>query len=300
MPNQDCVKEKLRLVHEFLHVDARDQLNSLEKKMKSSEISMVSKSLGVRMSNCERLPHSFCVTRAALSSQEGYISKVKALLGNELCLENGSHADGTKQNGKTNGFSTNGSHKDEDGGDEAMDVHKEADALKSPTVSKGKGGRKSKADSDAKSKLDIHLYFVSSSCIPQRLLTSEMCLYFPESPVGTRVTRNSGKQPTIMSMFSKVCVYAFHLVPQAFLLSFLKRKANVENNPIFPCSQKRKSEDLNGEAITGQNEVKKEEEENDEEVKHILCMCFGLSNTLRFTFHKLWYKTLITSILNLF
>lgn len=39
---QDHVKEKLKLVQDFLHVDAQDQLTSLEEKMKSSEISMVS------------------------------------------------------------------------------------------------------------------------------------------------------------------------------------------------------------------------------------------------------------------
>lgn len=82
--------------------------------------------------------------------QEVYISKVKALLGKELHLENGSHVDGVEQNGKMNGF-TNGSHKD-DGEDVTMDVQEEEEAVKSPTASKGKGGRKSKANSDTKSK----------------------------------------------------------------------------------------------------------------------------------------------------
>ena len=41
MSFQDHVKEKLKLVQDFLHVDAQDQLTSLEEKMKSSEISMV-------------------------------------------------------------------------------------------------------------------------------------------------------------------------------------------------------------------------------------------------------------------
>lgn len=41
MPFQDHVKEKLKLVQNFLHVDAQDQLTTLEEKMKSSEISMV-------------------------------------------------------------------------------------------------------------------------------------------------------------------------------------------------------------------------------------------------------------------
>lgn len=46
---QDNVKEKLKLVQDFLHDDAQDQLTSLEEKMKSSEISMVSDSF--RFSN---------------------------------------------------------------------------------------------------------------------------------------------------------------------------------------------------------------------------------------------------------
>lgn len=54
------------------------------------------------------------------------------------------------QNGKSNGF-TNGSHKDEE--DVTMDVEEEEEAIKSPTAPKGKGGRRSKANSDNKSKL---------------------------------------------------------------------------------------------------------------------------------------------------
>lgn len=83
--------------------------------------------------------------------QEAYISKVKALLGKELHLENGSHVDGAEQNGKMNGF-TNGSHKDEDSEDVTMDSQEEEEAIKSPTAPKGKGGRRSKANSDSKSK----------------------------------------------------------------------------------------------------------------------------------------------------
>lgn len=98
------------------------------------------------------------------SSQEVYISKVKALLGKELNLENGAHADSLEQNGKTNGF-TNGSHKDEDSEAVTMDVQEEEEAVKSPTAPKGKGGRRSKANSDTKSKFETT--FVSSNrCIP--------------------------------------------------------------------------------------------------------------------------------------
>ena len=38
---QDHVKEKLKLVQKFLHVDAQDQLTGLEESMKNSEITMV-------------------------------------------------------------------------------------------------------------------------------------------------------------------------------------------------------------------------------------------------------------------
>lgn len=94
------------------------------------------------------------VTYAPCFPQEIYISKVKSLLGKELNLENGSHVDGMEKNGKTNGF-TNGSHKDEDGEDVTMDMHEEEEAVKSPTAPKGKGGRRSKANSDNKSKFEV-------------------------------------------------------------------------------------------------------------------------------------------------
>lgn len=87
--------------------------------------------------------------------KEVYISKVKALLGKELHLENGSHSDDAEKNGKTNGFS-NGSHKDEHDEDVTMSVQEEEEeSVKSPTASKGKGGRKSKANSDTKSMFKI-------------------------------------------------------------------------------------------------------------------------------------------------
>lgn len=104
--------------------------------------------------------------------------------------------------------------------------------------------------------------------------------FFVESPASTRVTRNSGKQPTIMSMFSKVWVYWFSIGPYTLAYTLIhfqqvKKKKNCkwklqmykclywEVN--LSCSQKRKSEDLNGEATNGQNELKKEED-NVEEV----------------------------------
>lgn len=74
-----------------------------------------------------------------------------------------------------------------------------------------------------------------------------------------------------MSMFSKVCVYHFYFVPDTFLFTFLEVfHANVSVfflNVNLSYSQKRKSEDLNGEATNGQNEVKKEEDDA-EQVRH--------------------------------
>lgn len=92
--------------------------------------------------------------------QEAYISKVKALLGKELHLENGSHADGVEQNGKTNGY-TNGSHKDQDDEDVSMGVDEEEEAVKSPAAPKGKGGRRSKSNSDTKSKFECSCHYLS-------------------------------------------------------------------------------------------------------------------------------------------
>ena len=51
LSTQDRVKEKLKLVQEFLHDDAQDQLSSLKDKMKSSEISMVRSSFGYSKSS---------------------------------------------------------------------------------------------------------------------------------------------------------------------------------------------------------------------------------------------------------
>ncbi|XP_061556979.1 DNA (cytosine-5)-methyltransferase 1 [Phycodurus eques] len=164
--DEDHVKEKLKLVQDFLHAETQDALCSLDEKMKSSEISV-----------------------------EDYVSKVKSLLGKELDLENGEESNGT-----TNGLS-NGSHKDEDAG---MDVEDEDDAVRSPSA-RGKG-RKSKADTKT-------------------------------SPASSRVTRSGGKQPTIVSMFSKV--------------------------------QKRKSEDLNGEATNGETEAKQDNDTEESKQKRL-------------------------------
>lgn len=39
---QECVKEKLRLLQEFLLTDTQEQLKNLESKLKSEELSVVS------------------------------------------------------------------------------------------------------------------------------------------------------------------------------------------------------------------------------------------------------------------
>lgn len=94
--------------------------------------------------------------------QDVYISKVKGLLGKELNLENGSHLDAVEQNGKANGVK-NGSVKEEKSEDVSMDSQEdEEEAVKSPTAPKGKSGRRSKANSDTKSK-SVVIYL--SSCL---------------------------------------------------------------------------------------------------------------------------------------
>lgn len=73
---------------------------------------------------------------------------MKVLLGKELHLENGSLVDGAEQNGKANGFA-NGSHKEDE--DVNMATEQDETETKSPAAPKGKGGRRSKANSETKS-----------------------------------------------------------------------------------------------------------------------------------------------------
>uniref|UniRef100_A0A672RP14 DNA (cytosine-5)-methyltransferase n=1 Tax=Sinocyclocheilus grahami TaxID=75366 RepID=A0A672RP14_SINGR len=172
LSDEECVKEKLRLLQEFLLADTQDQLKILEDKLKSSEL-----------------------------STEVYTSEVKAVLKKALGVVK--EDEGVEQNGHSNSFSENGSHKDDGEQEGAMDTREEGDAMKSPSAPKGRGGRRSKADSEPK-----------------------------KSPASTRVTRNSGKQPTILSMFSRV--------------------------------PKRKSDELNGDVTNGDAEVKPEEDITEE------------------------------------
>lgn len=71
--------------------------------------------------------------------------------------------DGVEQNGHSNGFAENGSHKDNGEQDGAMDTQEEGDAIKSPSAPKGRGGRRSKADSEPKSELHG---FTAVNCPP--------------------------------------------------------------------------------------------------------------------------------------
>lgn len=61
--------------------------------------------------------------------------------------------DGAEQNGHSNGFPENGSLKDDGEQEGAMDTQEDGDAVKSPSAPKGRGGRRSKADSEPKSEL---------------------------------------------------------------------------------------------------------------------------------------------------
>lgn len=79
------------------------------------------------------------------------MSEVKAVLKKALGVVK--EGDGVEQNGHLNGFSENGSHKDDGEQEGAMDTQEEGDAIKSPSAPKGRGGRRSKADSEAQSEL---------------------------------------------------------------------------------------------------------------------------------------------------
>lgn len=86
-----------------------------------------------------------------LSLQEVYTSEVKAVLKKALGVVK--EDEGKEQNGHSNGFSENGSHKDDGEQEGAMDTQEDGEAIKSPSAPKGRGGRRSKADSEPKSEL---------------------------------------------------------------------------------------------------------------------------------------------------
>uniref|UniRef100_A0A8D2KV02 DNA (cytosine-5)-methyltransferase n=1 Tax=Varanus komodoensis TaxID=61221 RepID=A0A8D2KV02_VARKO len=76
--SERCVKEKLSLIHGFLQADVQNQLKDLESKFCKEEL-----------------------------SEERYLAKVKALLHEELSLENGDNLELTQ---KTNGCTENGTY----------------------------------------------------------------------------------------------------------------------------------------------------------------------------------------------
>ncbi|XP_060107963.1 DNA (cytosine-5)-methyltransferase 1 [Heteronotia binoei] len=148
-------------------------------------------------------------------SEERYLAQVKALLPKELSLENG---DAPELSQKPNGYTENGTYGSDDESERACrkgaeDATMETDeaagssssssaTLASPTVSKARRGRRSKSNSENR-----------------------------RSSGSSRVTRSSGKQPTILAMFAK-------------------------------SSTKRKSEEVNGEV---KHEINAEPEEEEEE-----------------------------------
>lgn len=80
---------------------------------------------------------------------------MKAVLKKALGLGKEGRSDGAEQNGHSNGFSENGSHKDNCENEAAMETREEAEPIKSPSTSKGRGGRRSKADSEPKSESQL-------------------------------------------------------------------------------------------------------------------------------------------------
>lgn len=80
---------------------------------------------------------------------------MKAVLKKALGLGKEGHGDGAEQNGHSNGFSENGSHEDNSEKEGAMETQEEEETIKSPSTSKGRGGRRSKADSEPKSEKSV-------------------------------------------------------------------------------------------------------------------------------------------------
>uniref|UniRef100_A0A8C4UIS5 DNA (cytosine-5)-methyltransferase n=1 Tax=Falco tinnunculus TaxID=100819 RepID=A0A8C4UIS5_FALTI len=159
---QECVKEKLSLIHGFLQADVQNQLSELEAKLRCKEL-----------------------------SEERYLAKVKALLHQELAVENGAAAPLLQA---SNGCAKNGAYGSDEDSERAGPDGEEDSGSGSPS------------------------------------LTRPFVLSLTESPASSRVTRSSGRQPTILSMFSKGSVWwqgwDFCLLlpcppPGAFTLFFL-------------------------------------------------------------------------------
>ncbi|NXK18528.1 DNMT1 methyltransferase, partial [Arenaria interpres] len=129
---QECVKEKLSLIHGFLQADVQNQLSELEAKLR-----------------CEEL------------SEERYLAKVKALLHQELSAENGDAAPPVQA---PNGCSKNGAYgSDEDSEragadgeeDSAMEMEEAAASSSSSSslvpVPRARKARRSRSNGESKS-----------------------------------------------------------------------------------------------------------------------------------------------------
>ncbi|XP_075758636.1 DNA (cytosine-5)-methyltransferase 1 isoform X2 [Pelodiscus sinensis] len=173
LSEKECVKEKLSLVHGFLQADAQNQLSDLETKLRREEL-----------------------------SEEGYLARVKALLSQELSVENGD-ANGCSENGAQGSDEDSGRASRDGGEDSAMETEETAAASSSAlaAASKTRKPRRSKSNG---------------------------------SPASSRVTRSSGRQPTILALFAK-------------------------------GSNKRKSDEVNGEVKQETNSEKEEEELEEKE-----------------------------------
>ncbi|NXP03679.1 DNMT1 methyltransferase, partial [Thinocorus orbignyianus] len=130
---QECVKEKLSLIHGFLQADVQNQLSELEAKLRCKEL-----------------------------SEERYLAKVKALLHQELSVENGDAAAPAQA---PNGCSKNGAYgSDEDSeragadGEEDSAVEMEEAAASSSSSSslvvplpRARKARRSRSNGESKS-----------------------------------------------------------------------------------------------------------------------------------------------------
>ncbi|NXH22963.1 DNMT1 methyltransferase, partial [Bucco capensis] len=129
---QECVKEKLSLIQDFLQAEVQNQLSELEAKL-----------------HCEEL------------SEERYLAQVKALLQQELWLENGA---GTPLLAPSaNGCSRNGSYGSDDDSerageeDSAMEMEETAPSSSSSSSSlaptpRTRKARRSRSNGESRSK----------------------------------------------------------------------------------------------------------------------------------------------------
>ncbi|TRZ05636.1 hypothetical protein HGM15179_021471, partial [Zosterops borbonicus] len=169
---KESVQEKLSLIHGFLQAEVQLQLNELEAKLRREEL-----------------------------SEERYLSKVKALLRQELWAQNGNGAYGSDEDSERAGDGDG----DEDGAMELEEVTPAPSPSCSGPAGRARKPRRGRSNGDAK-----------------------------RSPGSSRVTRSSGRQPSILSFLSK-------------------------------GSNKRKSEEANGEVKPELMNLEKEEEEELEE-----------------------------------